>query len=406
LGIVLKFNMIKKIAFCLLFFAQWSIAQESGYWDNVRTTNELITLKRNEKLVFKTADFPIGTTEIVFRITSVSDSQKISSSLVSVLKAIPDPTGISQGSAGAVLLASTISGDDKFKYAIFSSAKEAEAYAKNDKVINSCWQQKIAVTKEAKVLNASSSCFAKDIVNLWFVFETDNWFLNHKVQVEIVPWVDTKKSKGWTTANKQEVIALTKSLSIYPAIQKKEVFSGCFLEAITSTFTQNEFKLLLPQEKQQFIDKTCSSCLAQIKEQEAIVLALRNEVNQLRKNKKYNQAISIFEQKIIPSGKISALDYSDLGYLYLITHQYQKAKQALELGEGMDAANLLIQMNLAHVYMFTNQKSEAKSIHKKFAKENVNATESWRSKALKDISDFENLDFDKKILKAYKKILN
>jgi len=43
----------------------------------------------------------------------------MANSLVSVLKSIPDPTGISQGSAGAVLLLSKISGEDKCKYAIF-----------------------------------------------------------------------------------------------------------------------------------------------------------------------------------------------------------------------------------------------------------------------------------------------
>jgi hypothetical protein len=48
----------------------------------------------------------------------LDDNQKIASSLVSLLKAIPIPRN-QPGSAGAVFLLSRISGDDKSKYAVF-----------------------------------------------------------------------------------------------------------------------------------------------------------------------------------------------------------------------------------------------------------------------------------------------
>jgi hypothetical protein len=38
----------------------------------------------------------LGTTELIFRITLLDDNQQMAGSLVSLLKAIPDPTGISQ----------------------------------------------------------------------------------------------------------------------------------------------------------------------------------------------------------------------------------------------------------------------------------------------------------------------
>jgi hypothetical protein len=44
--------------------------------------------------VIKTDDFPVGTTELIYRITLLDDNQKIANSLVSLLKAVPDPTGI------------------------------------------------------------------------------------------------------------------------------------------------------------------------------------------------------------------------------------------------------------------------------------------------------------------------
>jgi hypothetical protein len=59
----------------------------------------------------------------------LDDNQKIAN-LVSLLKAVPDPTGISQGSAGAVFLLSRISGDDKSRYAVFSSNDLALDYQK------------------------------------------------------------------------------------------------------------------------------------------------------------------------------------------------------------------------------------------------------------------------------------
>lgn len=403
---VLKFRMIKRIVLGLLFLSQWLCAQETGYWDNIRVTNETVTLKRNEKKIVKSADFPVGTTEIVFRITSLDDNQKISSSLVSVLKSVPDPTGISQGSAGAVFLASTIAGDDKFKYAVFISAKEAEAYVKNEKSNTACYSQTTPVNKDAKLLNTTSGCLSAAPGKLWLVLESDNWFLNHKLHVEIVPWVDFKQSKGWNTVAKQDLVTLAKSLNVYTAVQNKDVFSGCFLERITSIFTYNEYKELLTQEKQQLIEKNVLICLEQINEKEAVLNVYRNEVTQLQKNKKYNEAITLLEQKIITSKTVKATDYNSLGYLYLITRQYQKALQVFQAGEKLDEANLALKMNLAHVYLFLDKKSNAKAIHKKYENENISVSESWKNKALQDIKTFEALGFDGKLLKSYKRFLD
>ena len=112
---------IKKGIF-LLFTAivfQTSFAQKDGYWDKARATTEEISVSARDRIIIKTQDFPEGTTEVVFRITLLDKNQQMAGSLVSVLKAIPDPTGISQGSAGAIFILSKISGDDKCKYAVF-----------------------------------------------------------------------------------------------------------------------------------------------------------------------------------------------------------------------------------------------------------------------------------------------
>ena len=95
---------LKTIAFFLIiiFFAQNLWAQPDGYWDKDRATSKEIIVGAGNRIVVKTEDFPVGTTEVVYRITLLDQNQQLANNLVSILKAIPDPTGISQGSAGAV----------------------------------------------------------------------------------------------------------------------------------------------------------------------------------------------------------------------------------------------------------------------------------------------------------------
>jgi hypothetical protein len=222
----LNFLMVQKINTIIVFlFSIATCAQSNeGYWDNIRTTNETITLKAGEKKSIKTANFPEGTTEIVYRITLLDDNQKLSSSLVSVLKAIPDPTGISQGTAGAVFLLSSISGDDKCKYAIFQESKDSENYLKTGKTNNACVVQNTPINKEAKLLSADSKCDIKNSENLYFTFESDNWVMNQKIVLEVVPWVNKKASRGWKTETKKELENDIKKFDFYSHLTKKDIF--------------------------------------------------------------------------------------------------------------------------------------------------------------------------------------
>lgn len=123
----------KYFTFLVLFLISINtvFSQKDGYWDKTRATTEEISVSARDRIIIKTQDFPEGTTEVVYRITLLDKNQQMAGSLVSVLKAIPDPTGISQGSAGAVFILSKISGDDKCKYAVFSSAELAAKYKEN-----------------------------------------------------------------------------------------------------------------------------------------------------------------------------------------------------------------------------------------------------------------------------------
>ena len=133
--------MNRKKIFLLLLISlsfEFIFAQQDGYWDKERATTKEIVVSARGRIVVKTEDFPVGTTEVVYRITILNENQQLANSLVSVLKSIPDPTGISQGSAGAVFLLSKISGDDKCKYAIFSNEIVAAKYKESGNAKKAC----------------------------------------------------------------------------------------------------------------------------------------------------------------------------------------------------------------------------------------------------------------------------
>ena len=178
-----------------VLFSSSIYAQKDGFWDKERATTKEITLSAGKRALIKTEDLPVGTTEFVYRITVLDENQKLTSSLVSVLKAIPDPTGISQGTAGAIHLTSAISGDDKCTFALFQEANAANLFLKEGKTDRACWEQKEKVNKDAKLISSSSLCLT-NLPNLWFGFESQNWVMNQKIVLEVVPWVDYKASRG------------------------------------------------------------------------------------------------------------------------------------------------------------------------------------------------------------------
>ena len=126
--------MQNKPTFLFLLITAFTFAQTDGYWDKERATSKQVVVSARERIIIPVEELPTGTTEVVYRITLLDENQQISSSLVSILKAIPDPTGISQGSAGAVFLLSKITGDDKCKYALFTSKENALGYKKDGKI--------------------------------------------------------------------------------------------------------------------------------------------------------------------------------------------------------------------------------------------------------------------------------
>jgi Tfp pilus assembly protein PilF len=85
-----------------------------------------------------------------------------------------------------------------------------------------------------------------------------------------------------------------------------------------------------------------------------------------------------------------------------MTKQYIKAEVAIKKAISMNATNIVHQLRLAHVYMFSNRVSDAKDIHKKYRSNNVSSSKSW-TQATKE--DFENFKKNGLPTDDFKKIL-
>lgn len=392
----------KKLFVFVLFLLSFHIifAQQDGYWDKTRATTEEITVSARDRIIIKTQDFPEGTTEVVFRITLLDKNQQMAGSLVSVLKSIPDPTGISQGSAGAVFILSKISGDDTCKYAIFTSADLAKQYKENGKTDTACLVQNIPISKDAKRLSTDkSACMQSNKGNLWFGFESKNWIMNQKIILEVVPWVNKKLSRGWTIENRKSIIDQCKTSNLAQKMSNSDDFCVCILDKIQTKYTFSEFQKLLAVERAKAYKDFGTSCFGESNLSTAVYEDLRKQAAALANQGKHGEAIQKLTT-IINDGKATSLDYNAIGYSYLVTKQYGKALKFLKEGQKKDETELLIQLNLAHAYLLNENFSLAKAIYKQYQSQNVTDSLSWTQKIKQDFEAFKKAgivsnDFEK-----------
>ncbi|MCD0465451.1 M48 family metallopeptidase [Flavobacterium sp. ENC] len=374
--------------FCVISFYS-TYAQKEGYWDKERATTREIIVSARDRITVHTEDLPVGTTEIVYRITLLDKNQEMTNSLVSMLKAIPDPYGIGQGSAGAVFLMSKISGDDQCTYSIFTSNENAKKYVSDGKTDTACFAQLEPVSKDAKRLSLDkSSCLKENTTTIWFGFESKNWLLNQKIVLEVVPWVDTKLNRGWNQDNKNEIISLCKTSTMAQKMANSDDFCVCILNKIMKQYRYSEFQKLLAIEKTKVYKDFGNACYNDADISKNVYNDLRTQIATLIKKEKYNEAIPKLNT-IINDGKATATDYSAIGYCYILTKQYAKAVKVLKEGEKLDDTELLVKLNLAHVYLLSDDYSAAKSIYKKYQNQNVTDSLSWTDKTKLDFAAFQ-----------------
>jgi hypothetical protein len=386
-----------------LLFSAFSFAQQNGYWDNQRATSKEVSLSAGKRILIKSEDLPIGTTEFVYRISLLNESQKLSSSLVSILKAIPDPTGFSQGAAGAVFLTSSISGNDKCTYAIFSTAEGANVYFKDENVDLACLVQKEKVTKDTKLIALKNSKCLDNIPYLWFGFESKNWVMNQKIVLEIVPWVDNIASRGWNVEAKNKLINFAKKFPVAINLKNKEAFYANFLELVSSKYTTTEFNNLLPIEKNKVIESFTEESLKKSGEVNVFNDTFREKSLKEFNNGNYQEAIKIIQVDIFNKNRATYKDYGILGDYYLFTKQFTKAEETYNKGLRLQPSEINFYLNLAHVYLFTDRISEAKELHKKYKNESLFTGNTWEKQVQIDFKKFEKhklpTDNFKKILR-------
>ena len=398
--------MLKIISSFIFFFMTIPLlfAQKEGYWDKERSTTKEVVVSARDRILIKIDDLPTGTTEVIYRITLLDKNQQMANSLVSVLKAIPDPTGISQGSAGAVFLVSKISGDDKCKYAIFSKADAANNYVTTGNIDEACFIQDEPVSKDAKRLSMDKSTCLKSNNLLWFGFESKNWIMNQKIVLEVVPWVDYKLSRGWTKENRKAIIDQCKTSNLAQKMTNSGDFCVCVSDKIQSKYTFKEFQKLLIEERNKAFKDFGAICFNETGASDAFNSDLRTQAAVLAKKGSYGAAIAKMNT-IINNGKGSALDYNTLGYYYLLTKQYGKALKVLKEGEKLDTTELLIQLNLAHAYLLNGNYKSAKAIHKTYSNQNVTDSLSWTQKTKLDFDAFQKAGIQDENFNAVLKIL-
>lgn len=382
-----------KIINCILIlflFLNITAQESDGYWDKERITSKEIKVAAGNKITIKSEDFPTGTTELVYRITLLDENQKMANDLASVLKAIPDPYFIGKGAGGAISLASSISGSDKCTYGVFNELRKALHYQKTNVTSNACIFQADPISKDAKVISIKkANCLTEDTRNLWFVFKNENWIMNQKIVLEIVPWVDRKASRGWTQINKKYILTEISKSPLLNLFITKDQISVAVLQKLELKYRFEDFLVLIPLEKNKVLDDILQTIYSEKPFNKTIAVAIRQDAMQYLKNAKYADGISLLESTLLGNGNATALDYNAIAKLYIYTKQFDKALESLQKAQKLEVGNLLVQMNLAHAYMFLDNMESCKAIHKRYKNQNVSPNQTWKNKAINDLDEFK-----------------
>jgi hypothetical protein len=397
--------MIHKILALLVFSTTFSFAQQDGFWDKERAFTKEIKLSSGNRVVVKIDDLPEGASEFVYRISLIDENSKITNSLASVLKMIPDPTGISQGTAGAITLTNSFSGDDTCLFGIFTSEKSSNQFLVDGKLDKACYAIKEPVNKDSKVISIKNTKCFENAPTIWFAFENKNWVLSTKIVLEVVAWVDLKASRGWNLETKKELISIGKKLEWYKKSPNQDVFLAQFITIFTEKYKFSEFQQLLPVEKTKAIKEVQEIALKKSNQYENYLNTIRVDAAKLYNENKVDKAISKIQDEIIFNKAATAVDYGLLGHFYLFSKQFTKAEEYLNKAIALDKTDLTHQLHLAHVYLFTDRVSEAKAIHNQFKTQNVTSQVSWVNQTKSDFSEFEKKGFPTANFKKIMRIL-
>jgi predicted Zn-dependent protease len=76
-----------------------------------------------------------------------------------------------------------------------------------------------------------------------------------------------------------------------------------------------------------------------------------------------------------------------------MSKQFDKAEKICNEGLNLDPSEILLQLQLAHIYLFTERLDLAKVIHSKYKNQNINASTNWKTQTENDFLLFEKYNF-------------
>ncbi|HUM51133.1 MAG TPA: hypothetical protein PK431_04930 [Chitinophagales bacterium] len=379
-------------SFFIIISNSFSQDNESGYWDNSRATYKTIKLAYDKKTWVRTDELPIGTTEIMYRITLLNDKQELLESLSSLVNKIP-PNQYSTSVAIATTLASKVVSNDLCKFSIFNTYDDAQNYYKTGNYQTACYSYPNSLHQYAGRFSIENSdCLNSETRYLWFGFKNKNEvniITDETIVLEVIPWVNKKASTGWSLEFKQKIIDVLKENDVVKKLSDPDKFSDCVLNKLEENYTVQDFKQLTFTERTQISNQYIKLCFDETGETDKVYEKASDKANSLIKNKKYSDAIK-YLLDIIDNKKATIRDYSNIGYCYLITKQFLKSIKYLKIGESIDETDLSIKLNLAHAYLFSDDIENAKAIYAKYKKQNINENVSWIDAIQKNFDDFKS----------------
>jgi tetratricopeptide (TPR) repeat protein len=390
--------------FTFLLISVSACTQNSdGYWDKERATKREIILEAGAKTWIRSDELPIGTTEFVYRITVLGEGQKGVDGLATALSMIPDPSGISKGSAIAISLMSTMTGSHNCYYSIFNSQEDADNYYKTGNYKTACYSHPNEITNEVNRISIkSSTCINENTRYIWFGFKSTNLLMDEKIVLEIVPWVDNKAARGWTNAIKTNVLENCRNSSEAKKMVTPDNYCLCLLEQLEASYKLQEYQKLIPAEQNKIAKEIGQQCLSDTGELNHFYNKERETANNYIARKQYADAINKY-LAIIAQSTSQFNDYNNIGYCYILTKQYLKAIKYLKEGEKLDETDLIIKGNLAHAYLLSGETEQAKTIYLKYKLQNINENLSWVDMVKIDFDDFRKIGIQSE---HYTEILN
>lgn len=379
---------IKLLTSIILIIVSNAFGQdESGKWDYERAIEKKIPLA-DGKRTWVGVNIPTGTTQIIYRVSFLSENGELRSSLASTLQSVP--SSYAQGGAAALSLLDKFGGDNDGTFHIFQTSDDAQYYIDNEKIYNnSCYdsEQDIPGEKNYMVID-DGKCLTSNTTNLYFAFFNNNTYDDVTVVLEVMPWIDNEASRGWTIDVKENFINNCVGLEQLAEFSNPEKFCQCILDHYQENYTLQDFQKLTSSEINKITEDYSNDCLTATGELENISENERTEAKQLAKIGKYGDAI-LKLQDVITNGNPTAMDYNNIGWYYILTKQYLKAVKYLKEGEKIDETELLIKGNLAHALLLSGETEHAKAIYLKYKNQNINENRSWIEMVTSDFETFK-----------------